>query len=153
MAWIIVDVGPLDWSKAFSIRGLGRLAAGWERNPPFSGNAGFAVPLRKYRGDLIEKYAKPTELAPGADIDSCFRAYRSQLELGKDAPKGPAVLGIVTLLESDARCVEDLGAVNRWPKRSGVPIEDYLVLWEKSCAEIGAPGRLPVRLRNLLHLG
>jgi hypothetical protein len=188
MAWIIVDVGPLDWSKlayqfghelghvlcnswepsakrgppsqwleeamveAFSIRGLGLLATGWERNPPFPGDARFAVPLRKYRGDLIEKYAKPTELAPGADLDSWFRAYRSLLELGNGEPEGPAVLGVLTLLESDPASVEDLGAVNRWPSRTGVSIEAYLNAWEKSCTEIGTPG-LPVRLRNLLHLG
>jgi hypothetical protein len=189
MAWIIVDIGPRDWSKlayqfghelghvlcnswerfaapsppsqwleeatveAFSIRGLGLLATSWQRNPPFAGDAGFAIQLRKYRGDLIETCAKPTKLAPGADIESWFRAYRSALELGKSEVKGPAVLGILTLLESDVGCVEDLGAMNRWPARTGVPIEDYLALWQKSCAEIGAPGLLPRRLRNLLPLG
>jgi len=187
-AWIIVDVGPLDWSKlayqfghelghvlcnswdrlakprlptqwleeamveAFSIRGLGRLAAGWERNPPFAGDAGFSASLRQYRGNIIENCAKATEIAPGADIDSWFRAYRTRLERGRSEPVGAAVLGILTLLESDAACVEDLGALNRWPSRSGVPIEDYLVSWEQSCAEIGTSGLLPVRLRSLFHL-
>ena len=40
--------------------------------------------------------------------------------------------------------------MNRWPKRTGVPIEDYLKLWGKSCAEIGASDRLPLRLSGLL---
>ena len=188
MAWIIVDVGPHDWSKlayqfghelghvlcnswdalakpsppsqwleealveAFSIRGLRRLATGWARSPPFPGDTGFAVAIRKYRGDLIEKYAKATELAPGADINSWFRVYRSSLERGNGAPMGPAVLGILTLLESDEGCVEDLGALNRWPRRTGIPIEAYLAAWEKSCTEIGTPGQLPKRLGNLLQL-
>jgi hypothetical protein len=56
-------------------------------------------------------------------------------------------------LEKDRACVADLGAVNRWPGRSGVPIEEYLSLWEKSCAEAGASGHLPVRLRTVLQLG
>src|SRR5216683_3001743 len=79
-AWIIVDIGPADWSKlayqfghelghvlgnswaaaskpgppcqwleeamveAFSLRGLGRLAASWARNPPFAGNAAWSYP-------------------------------------------------------------------------------------------------------------
>src|SRR3989442_505095 len=98
-AWIIVDIGPRDWSKlayqfghelghvfcnswdrlakprpptqwleeamveAFSIRGLGLLAASWEKNPPFAGNAGFAASIRQYRGDLIEKYQTAAEQA------------------------------------------------------------------------------------------
>ena len=54
------------------------------------------------------------------------------------------------LLEGDAALIADMGALNRWPGRSGVPVHDYLNLWEKSCAEVNAPGRLPSRLRGLL---
>jgi hypothetical protein len=55
--------------------------------------------------------------------------------------------------EADKACVEDLGAVNRWPQRSAMPVEEYLRLWQASCAEIGAPGRFPVPLQHLLELG
>jgi hypothetical protein len=149
---------PSQWLEeamveAFSIRGLGLLAAGWQRDPPFAGDAGYATSLRQYRGSSIEKYAKATELAPGADLESWFRAYRTMLERGLPEPEGPAVLSILTLLESDPACVEDLGAVNRWPARSAVSIEDYLTLWENSCTEIRASGRLPAQLRNLLQIG
>jgi hypothetical protein len=54
-------------------------------------------------------------------------------------------------MENDVGCVEDLGAVNRWPERSHIPVEDYLVKWQASCVEIGALGRLPLRLRTLLR--
>jgi hypothetical protein len=118
-------------------------ATGRERNPPFPGDARFAVPLRKYRGDLIEKYAKATELAPGADLDAWFRAYWSLLELGKGEPEGPAVLSVLTLLESDPACVEDLGAVNRWPKRTGLPIEAYLTAWRKAAPRSAHPDDCP----------
>ena len=60
---------------------------------------------------------------------------------------------IVAELEGDKACVEDLGAVNRWPARSEVPVEDYLRLWQTSCAEIGAPGRLPARLAKSFRPG
>ena len=148
---------PSQWLEeamveAFSIRGLGRLAASWESDPPFVGDAGYAASLRKYRGNLIEGYAKSTELAPGADLESWFRAYRVPLERGEAEPKGPAVLSILTLLESDPACVEDLGAANRWPARTGAPIKDYLACWQKSCAEIGASGQLPSHVKNLLQL-
>ena len=64
--------------------------------------------------------------------------------------------GVLTMLaeeERDGTYVEDLGALNRWPARSAVPVEEYLSLWQASCAELGASGHLPVRLRSLLQLG
>jgi hypothetical protein len=65
---------------------------------------------------------------------------------GLDVIEGPEILRIVAEFEADKACVEDLGAVNRWPARSEVPVEEYLRLWRASCAEIRAPGRLPARL-------
>ena len=186
-AWVIVNIGPADWSKlayqfghelghvlcnswssmskpqppsqwleeslaeAFSIRGLALLADSWARNPPFAGNEAFAGSLRRYRNNLVESYRNA--MAPDADIGAWFRTNRSALEGGGAADKGPAVLHILAELENDNACVEDLGAVNRWRSRSGVQIEDYMRLWAASCAEIQAPGRLPVRLRTLFKLG
>ena len=46
-------------------------------------------------------------------------------------------------------CVEALGALNRWPGRTGMPIADYLARWEASCAELGASPLLPLRLQDL----
>jgi hypothetical protein len=186
-AWIIVDIGALDWCKlayqfghelghvlcnswgpnagprpptqwleealveAFSIRGLGLLAASWEQNPPFAGDAGFAVPIRQYRANLVEGYQK--QQSPDTDFAAWFAASRTGLERGLPKPEGPAVLAVLPELERDKTGMADLGAVNRWPARTGVPVEEYLSLWEKSCNEVGAPGRLPVRLRNLLEVG
>ena len=53
-------------------------------------------------------------------------------------------------LVRDKGCVEDLAALNRWHGRAAVPVEDYLRLWGESCAELGTPGRLPRRLREVL---
>jgi hypothetical protein len=184
-AWILVNIGPGDWSKlayqfghelghvfcnswissaqpgpptqwleesmaeAFSIRGLGLLAASWEKNPPFLGDQRFAAAIRQYRGNLVEQYRN----GAAQDIAAWFRAHRSELESGRPADTGSAVLTNLKLLENEQACVEDLGAANRWPERTRVPIEDYLTKWEKSCAQIGAPGQLPVRLRQLFALG
>jgi hypothetical protein len=68
---------------------------------------------------------------------------------------GPAQAAITTLLhelDTNARGIEDIGALNRWRARSSVPIEQYMRLWETSCNEIGAAGRLPKRLFDLLGL-
>ena len=53
---------PCQWLEeslveAFTIRGLGLLAASWERNPPFAGDAEFAKSIWQYRSNLIKKYA------------------------------------------------------------------------------------------------
>jgi hypothetical protein len=148
---------PSQWLEeamveAFSIRGLALLATSWERDPPFAGDAGFGASIRQYRTNLIEKYKNAAEQKSGPDLAAWFRANRSALESGQGVPEGSAVLGILTVLEGDNACVEDLGAVNRWPSRSGVPIEEYLSLWETSCKEVHASGQLPARLRNLFRL-
>jgi hypothetical protein len=87
-------------------------------------------------------------------VAAWFREYRSALE-NEGGISGPAQAAVPTMLhelEADARNVEDIGALNRWPERSGVPVERYLHLWEKSCKEIGAAGGLPKRLGELLDL-
>src|SRR5262245_6897103 len=43
--------------------------------------------------------------------------------------------------------VEALGALNRWPGRGGVPIDDYLDQWEASWSDLKASPLLPSRLR------
>jgi hypothetical protein len=148
---------PSQWLEeslveAFSIRGLGLLAESWEQHPPFPNDAAFADAIRKYRQDLIEKYRKPAGAPPALDMCAWLRRNRDALDHtgGVGAIEGPEILQVVAEFESDKACVEDLGAVNRWPARSGVPIEAYLTLWETSCAEIHAAGRLPGRLKHLL---
>ena len=146
---------PCQWLEesmveAFSIRGLGLLAASWERNPPFAGDAAFGAAIREYRGNLMKNYGGAGQKSD-AEIASWFRASRSELERSAlSGIEGQLIVRVVSELEGDIACVEDLGALNRWPSRSGVPLEDYLRLWERSCTEVHALGRLPARLRSLL---
>jgi hypothetical protein len=189
-AWIVVNIGAVDWSKlsyqfghelghvlcnswqrqavpklpsqwleealveAFSIRGLGLLADSWEQRPPFPNDTAFAGAIRKYRQDLIEQYREPAGAPPARDMCGWLRRNRDALDhIGLDVIEGPEIVRIVAELEADKACVEDLGAVNRWPARSEVPLEEYLRLWQASCAEIQAPGRLPARLAQSLCAG
>jgi hypothetical protein len=144
---------PSQWleealAEAFSIRGLGLLAASWERDPPFPGDGGYAKYIRQYRADLIAKYQRAAP--PGPDLAACYRTHCRDFTQGK----GDAmVLAVVTEMERDPVGVEDLGALNRWPARSAVPVAQYLALWQQSCAELGARGDLPARLRTTLGLG
>jgi len=148
---------PSQWLEealveAFSIRGLGLLASSWEEHPPFPHDAAFADAIRKYRQDLIERYGAPAGEPHVLDLCAWLHRNRDALDHtgGVGVIEGPEIVRIVAELEHDKACVEDLGAVNRWPARSEVPVEDYLRLWEASCAEIHAPGLLPARLAQAL---
>jgi len=150
---------PTQWLEeamveAFSLRGQGLLAASWETNPPFAGDAPFAKAIRQYRADIIEGYRKPGQPKPGAEFAAWFQQNRSVLENGGGLTQaeGPAILAILAELERGPAAVEDLGALNRWPSRSAAPLEQYLGLWRTSCAQIQAPGWLPARLKALFQL-
>jgi hypothetical protein len=140
--------------EAFSIRGLGLLADSWEHQPPFAHDADYARSLRQYRTAQIEKYRKGDGTESVTDVPGWFRANRDRLDkahgLGK--MEGPAIVAILGELERDRGCVADMGAVNRWPKLSALPIEEYLRQWQESCAEIKTPGILPARVKNMLSL-
>ena len=154
---------PTQWLEealveAFSIRGLGILAVNWEKDPPFAGDAGFAQSIRSYRLDLVNKYQNEVvEPGPGNNVAVWFRNHRADIETGRSG-RGPAIMGILSAYQSElsepglGSCVDDLGALNRWPERSGTPIENYIEHWAASCREIGAPGRLPVKLKQLFQL-
>jgi len=189
IAWVIVDIGPRDWSKlayqfghelghvlanswgpdakprnpcqwleealveSFSIRGLGLLATSWEQDPPFPGDTAFGGAIRTYRDRVLAGYrAFAADVGADRGIAAWFRAHRSEMETegGVSGPGRAAIPTLVAELEAGADRVEDLGALNRWPGRSGVPMEQYLPSWQGSCAEIGAKGRLAERVKALL---
>lgn len=148
---------PCQWIEealveAFSLRGLGRLADAWSLAPPFPGDGAYAGSIRGYRDNIIGDYR---EVARTQQTNAGFGAWyarnRSVVEgEGGLASARGAVSTIFDLLEADETTVEDIGALNRWPGRSSVELRDYLDLWKRSCAELGATGRLPMRLRKLL---
>jgi hypothetical protein len=151
---------PSQWLEealveAFSIHGLGLLADSWERRPPFPHDEAFGGAIRKYRQDLIERYRAPTGALPAMDMCSWLRRNRDLLDHtgGVGLIEGPAILQILAEYQREGACVEDLGAVNRWPARGGVQLEEYLTQWRASCSQIQAAGRLPMRLQNRFCLG
>jgi hypothetical protein len=151
---------PCQWLEealveAFSLRGLGKLAESWERRPVFANDAAFADAIRQYRRRAIQRYETiASNQMQDLRLDAWFREQRSSLEDNGalDGPAQAAVTAMLHELESDARAIEDLGALNRWRGRSSVPIERYVRLWGRSCSEIGTAGRLPERLSDLLGL-
>jgi hypothetical protein len=147
---------PCQWLEeamveAFSLRGLGLLAQSWEHNPPFAGDSAFGQSIRDYRRKAILNYTP----AGGSEIGPWFRANRRTLEHinGLGVAEGPAIVAIEGVLEADRATIADLGALNRWPGRSSVPLENYLDLWATSCRQLGSPGRLPSWLRKTLAPG
>lgn len=151
---------PCQWLEeslveAFSIRGLALLAASWAQDPPFPGDNGYAAAITDYRQHLIERYRSAAASVAGEGLTAWFRAHRDEVEHhgGIGLEKAPAILHILDEYETETASLADLGALNRWPGRSGVPLDEYLSRWQASCAEIAAPGLLPRRLRDMLNPG
>jgi hypothetical protein len=148
---------PCQWIEealveAFSLRGLGLLADNWAQAPPFPNNAAYSGSIRRYRDTILTGY-RTIAHDQGAAAGFCawFKAHETFLAEhgGVDAARG-AVPTMLDMLEGDPAMLADIGALNRWPGRSGVPQHEYLNLWGQSCAALNAPGRMPVRLSALL---
>lgn len=157
--WGAVSNPPCRWLEealveAFSIRGLDVLAASWSRNPPFPRTAAFAEAIRRYRAAAMEPYRRVGGPSPGESLAAWFRTNRDALDArtGLGPIEGPAVLTLAAAYASDPTLIADLGGANRWPERTAVPIEDYFRRWRASCAELGAPNRLPALLAERLGI-
>jgi hypothetical protein len=151
---------PCQWLEeaiveAFSLRGLGYLAQTWKQTPPFAGDNAYGDAIAVYRQNIIEHYGKlAAEQGAIADFGTWFDGHRGEIE----APGGlnpfaqAAALIILAEYEQTPGCVEAVGALNRWPGRSGVPITEYLHAWEASCVELQASPVLPAHLREMLRI-
>ncbi|MBZ9743526.1 MULTISPECIES: hypothetical protein [unclassified Mesorhizobium] len=148
---------PCQWLEeamveAFSLRGLRPLATGWKDIPPFAGDNAFGDAIAKYRQNILHRYAGLAE-SQGLtrDATTWFANHRSKIEIPALNPFAQA-MSLTMLAEYDRvpDCVEAIGALNRWPGRSGVPLGEYLQRWKESCAELRTSPHLPLRLGELL---
>ncbi len=139
--------------EAFSLRGLGRLAEAWKATPPFPGDNAYGDAIARYRQDVIDKYRQlGVEQGGIEDFGAWFARLKGPIEAegGLNAYAQAAAPMILAEYERTPRCVEALGALNRWPGRSGVSLADYLRDWDASCHELGASSALPSYLRRTL---
>jgi hypothetical protein len=151
---------PCQWLEeaiveAFSLRGLGRLAASWRLDPPFPNDNAFGDRLAEYRQNIVQRYGQlSAEQGLNDSSATWFAKHRAEIEKPGLNPFASAAAAYIFLEEYERvpQCVEAIGALNRWPGRTGVPIEDYLNQWEASCAELQASPVLPRRLRELLRV-
>ncbi|MER9581971.1 hypothetical protein [Mesorhizobium sp. M0276] len=150
---------PCQWLEeamveAFSLWGLGRLAKDWKKNPPFAGDNAFGNAIADYRKNIIRGYTALAD-SQGLTLDAAtwFAAHRSEIEIPGLNPFAQA-MSVTILAEYDhaPHCIEALGALNRWPGRTGIPIVEYLRRWEQSCRELHASPQLPHRLQDLLRI-
>ena len=150
---------PCQWLEetmveAFSLHGLKRLAESWKQNPPFAGDNAFGDAIADYRQNIIRGYsALADEQGLSRDPAKWFAAHRSEIEVPGLNPFAQAA-SIAVLAEYDRTpsCLEALGALNRWPGRTGVAIEEYFRQWQASCAELQASPLLPTRLKDILGI-
>lgn len=150
---------PCQWLEeaiveAFSLRGLSRLAQSWTVDPPFAGDNAYGQAILDYREDIIKRYGKlAAEQGAIADFGMWFRDHKTDIEGtgGLHVFAQAASLIILAEYEQAPTCVEAVGALNRWPGRSSIPIDQYLHAWEASCTELQASPVLPIHLREMLR--
>ncbi|WP_258051825.1 hypothetical protein [Mesorhizobium sp. INR15] len=148
---------PCQWLEeamveAFSLRGLGRLAEGWKQNPPFVGDNAFGDAIAQYRQNIVRAYATLAH-SQGLTRDAAawFANNRREIEIPGLNPFAQAMsLTILAEYDQAPDCIEALGALNRWPDRSGIPVGEHLQRWNESCAELQISPILPLRLGELL---
>ena len=124
-------------------------------DPPFKDDRGFGAAIAVYRQNIIERYGKlGTEQDNSNNLSAWFKQHRDRMEAQPylNAFAQAASLSILAEYERNPACIEALGALNRWKRRSAIALEDYFRAWEKSCGELQASADLPTRLRNLLGL-
>jgi hypothetical protein len=150
---------PCQWIEealveAFSIRGLDRLAESWKQNPPFAGDNAFGDSISNYRRNIIQNYAALADQQGLSDhAGKWFSDHRGEIEKPGLNPFAQAFsVSVLDEYEHDPSCLEALGALNRWPGRTGIPVDEYLQQWEASCAELQASSLLPTRIRRVLGI-
>jgi hypothetical protein len=125
--------------EAFSLHGLRHLAATWKQTPPLPSDNAYGGAIFAYRQNIIEQSGKlAAEQGTIRDFGRWFDGHRSEIEIaGGLNPFAPAAaLVILAEYERAPECIGAVGALNRWPGRSGIPIADYLHAREASCVEL-----------------
>jgi hypothetical protein len=151
---------PSQWLEegvveAFSLRGLGNLARRWKKTPPFPNDNAYGDAVQQYREDIVRQYSQlAAEQGASKDFAGWFNGRQSDIEKSGVLPYGRVAAAIV-LEEYDRTpsCVEGIGAMNRWPARTHLPVMDYLAAWKASCIELKASPALPTHLQARLRTG
>ncbi|WP_083741992.1 hypothetical protein [Bradyrhizobium mercantei] len=152
--------GPCQWLEeamveAFALRGLALLADSWSRDPPFRDDSGFGAAVAMYRQNIVERYGKlAIEQGNPKEFNAWFSQHRAALEAqrGLSSFAQVASLSILTEYERAPSAMEALGALNKWPGRSSIALEEYFDAWQASCRKLRAAADLPLRLQMLLGL-
>jgi hypothetical protein len=150
---------PCQWLEeamveVFSLFGLGRLSESWKQEPVFPGDNAYGGAIADYRQNITERYKKlGAEQGLVKDSATWFTKHRSGIEVAGLNPFAQAMaLILLREYERAPECMGSLGALNRWPGRSGVPVEEYLQQWQASCVELQTPAHLPIRLREIIQI-
>jgi hypothetical protein len=153
-------LAPCQWLEeamveAFSLRGLGQLGRLWKQTPPFASDNAYGDAILNYRQNVIDKYGQLAVDQGGVeDFSAWFHAHQHEMEAGGGLNRFAQAAALVILAEYERSpgCVEAVGALNRWPGRTGVPIAEYLRSWKASCVELKASPALPNFLERIVGL-
>lgn len=149
---------PAQWLEeslveAFALRGLGRLGKSWKHAPPFPDDSQYGDEIISYRTDIVEWYTRlADEQALARDPAAWLAKHRAEIEIpGLNAFAQALSAILLAEYERNDKCVEALGALNRWPGRTALALDQYLRQWEQSCIELEADPYLPNLLQRMFN--
>lgn len=132
-------------AEASAIHALARLAPAW-RGAGILGTASYADSIERYRYDYMARHYRsdfnPVEHFGRHAAD--FAAARAVV-----AGHHPLAAWLSLEFDTDRGLIEDVAALNRWPRGLKLDLAGYFDAWTRSCAEIGTTGNLPRLLRRI----
>jgi hypothetical protein len=142
--------------EAISLFGLTRMSRQWFRSPPHQNWRTYAGLLKSYAENRLRnlrehEFYVQFEHDPAAWFANGKEHLCSVVRL--DDEIWPVIPWLTTEFVRDPGLVADICALNRWPERAALPIEQYLDAWVEACESLNSIGRLPRAIRAKLGIG
>lgn len=142
---------PSQWIEevlveAFGLYGLRALVPLWQEMPPQPYMERYHEHLMDYVEEVLRQCRSlRQQRGLPENFSSWYTTLAKELEEATKLPGAPQIFvpQVYDTFVNEPDLREDLGALNRWPERSSVPIKQYVELWKQSCRQIGTVGRLP----------
>lgn len=141
---------PCQWVEemiveSFSLRGLSFLSLAWKNAPPFPGDSAYGQEIERYRNEIVSQYNGLASAQGLTDPRAWINSHRETTEnyVGLSEYAKAAVSVILPVFLKNPAVLEDIGALNRWPERTALPLVEYLKRWLVSCRQLGTQGQLP----------
>lgn len=142
--------------EAVALFGLAATTKRWFRHPPYQNWRSYAAFLKQY-GDNRLKELQGHQFHKQFEQDAAawFANRRENLNpvVKLEDEIWPVIPWLTAEFTHQPSLLSDLCALNRWPERAALPIENYLDDWVAACGSLNLIGHLPKMIRKKLGIG